>query len=65
MAVLYADGAAKGFVTTTSDFAPRLMNDPLIAPLIPSRLGLINGSQLLERLVAIAKGPNTRHNNLP
>lgn len=65
MGVLHTDGAAKGFVTTTSDFAPRLINDPLIAPLIPSRLGLINGSQLVERLVDIARGTKTPHNNLP
>lgn len=65
MGVLHTDGAAKGFVTTTSDFAPRLINDPLIAPLIPSRLGLINGSQLLERLIEIAKSSDTPRNNPP
>jgi restriction system protein len=65
MGVLHTDGAAKGFVTTTSEFAPRLINDPLIAPLIPSRLGLINGSQLLKRLVGIAKGSSTSRNNTP
>ncbi|MEP6919615.1 MAG: restriction endonuclease [bacterium] len=50
MGVLQGDGASKGFVTTTSNFAPRLQGDPLIAPYIPSRLELINGKALLKRL---------------
>lgn len=50
LGVLHLDGASKGFVTTTSDFAPRLLDDPLIEPLIPSRVELINGTQLLARL---------------
>ena len=29
MGVLQTDGASKGFVTTTSDFAPRVRSDPL------------------------------------
>lgn len=53
--VVYADGASKGFLTTTSDFAPRLRTDPLIAPLIPSRLGLIDGKTLLARLEELAR----------
>jgi len=49
--VLAADSrASKGFLTTTSNFAPRLREDPLMGPLIPSRLELINGTQLLARL---------------
>jgi restriction system protein len=52
--VLHGDGASKGFVTTTSDFAPRLAEDPLIRPFIPSRLGLINGQGLLARLAELA-----------
>jgi restriction system protein len=50
MGVLQGDGASKGFLTTTSDFAPKLQDDPLIVPFIPSRLELINGSALLQRL---------------
>ena len=50
MGVLQGDGASKGFLTTTSDFAPRLREDPLIIPFIPSRLELINGQRLLDRL---------------
>jgi restriction system protein len=52
--VLHGDGASKGFLTTTSDFAPRLRKDPLIIPLIPSRLGLIDGKALLARLEELA-----------
>ncbi|HEV7746405.1 MAG TPA: restriction endonuclease [Pyrinomonadaceae bacterium] len=55
MGVLHEDGAAKGFVTTTSDLAPNLRKDPLITPLIPSRLDLINGSELRRRLIEISK----------
>lgn len=54
MGVLHTDGAAKGFLTTTSDFAPRLSDDPLIRPFMPSRLELINGVRLLERLKELA-----------
>jgi restriction system protein len=52
--VLLGDGASKGFVTTTSDFAPRLRADPLLVPLMPSRLELINGLQLFARLNELA-----------
>jgi restriction system protein len=34
--VAQADKATKGFITTTSDFAPRLLDDPFIAPLVSS-----------------------------
>jgi restriction system protein len=50
MGVLTADGASKGFLTTTSDFAPKLRDDPLIKPWISSRLELVNGAQLVSRL---------------
>jgi len=53
MGVLQGDGASKGFLTTTSDFAPTLREDPLIAPFMPSRLELINGEKLLKRLIEI------------
>jgi restriction system protein len=55
MGVLQGDGASKGFLTTTSDFAPKLQEDPLIIPFIPSRLELINGKALLKRLEELAK----------
>ena len=55
--VLSTDHAAsKGLVTTTSDFAPRIASDPSIAPLIPHRLELVNGTQLITKLADIAKG---------
>lgn len=50
MGVLQGDGASKGILTTTSDFAPKIKDDPLIKPFIPSRLELINGSILFNRL---------------
>jgi restriction system protein len=52
--VLEMDQASKGFLTTTSDFAPRLPEDILLKPLIPSRIGLINGQALLARLKELA-----------
>lgn len=52
--VLQGDGASKGFLTTTSDFAPLIRRDPTIIPFIPSRLGLIDGKTLLTRLEALA-----------
>jgi restriction system protein len=55
--VLMLDGAAKGFLTTTSDFAPLLTSDPLLGPVIPSRIQLINGKTLLMRLEELARSP--------
>jgi len=57
--VLQGDGASKGFLTTTSDFAPRIRDDPFIKPFIPSRLELINGNALLERLKVLANKKKT------
>jgi restriction system protein len=48
--VLHGDRSSKGFLTTTSDFAPRIKKNPTILPFIPSRLELINGEQLRARL---------------
>jgi restriction system protein len=55
MGVLQGDGASKGFLTTTSDFAPRLKDDPLISPFIPARIELINGKALLRRLEELSE----------
>jgi restriction system protein len=55
MGVLQGDRASKGFLTTTSDFAPKIRDDPLIRPFIPSQLELINGTMLLKRLEELAK----------
>lgn len=54
LGVLQADGASKGFLTTTSGFAPRLPEDILLAPWIGPRLELINGEQLIDRLSELA-----------
>ena len=57
LGVLQADRrATKGVVTTTSDFAPKVFEDPFIAPFVPERLELINGIQLIDRLTMISKG---------
>lgn len=52
--VVYADNADKGFMTTTSDFAPRISHDPLLRKAIPDRVELINGKDLLARLKILA-----------
>jgi restriction system protein len=53
--VLLSDqSATKGLVTTTSDFAPKIQDDPFIKPHIPYRLQLINGSELVKRLNELA-----------
>lgn len=47
--------ASKGIVTTTSTFAPGIVNDPFLKPLIPYRLELMDGQQLqrwLEKLIS-------------
>jgi restriction system protein len=54
MGVLHHDGAAKGFLTTTSGFAPKIRTDPLITPFMPARLELIDGEALIERLKQLA-----------
>jgi hypothetical protein len=54
MGVLQTDGASKGFLTTTSDFAPMIKTDHLITPLIPKQLELINGQMLFARLAQLA-----------
>jgi restriction system protein len=37
---------SKGIIATTSDFPPRIHQDPFIAPFLPTRLELMNGTQL-------------------
>jgi restriction system protein len=59
--VLHGDKASKGFLTTTSDFAPKIRENPLIIEFIPSRLELINGTMLFRRLEELAKN---NHNEL-
>jgi len=55
LGVLEGDKASKGFLTTTSDFAPKLPDDILLKPFIPAKLELINGKALLARLKELAE----------
>ena len=55
--VMQGDKASKGFLTTTSDFAPKIKDNPLIMEFIPSRLELINGRRLFEKLDELASRP--------
>jgi restriction system protein len=45
---------SKGLITTTSDFPPEVWEDPLIKPLIPTKLELINGDGLQKWLAELA-----------
>ena len=54
LGVLGSDrGATKGIVTTTSGFAPRIQDDPFIAPYVPFRLELVDGTALKSRLLGL------------
>jgi restriction system protein len=55
LGVLQGDKASKGFLTTTSDFAPKLCDDILLKPFMPAQLELINGTALLARLKELAE----------
>lgn len=55
LGVLQGDKASKGFLTTTSDFAPKLHEDVLLKPFMPGQIELINGKMLLARLEDLAK----------
>jgi restriction system protein len=52
--VLSDPRASKGVVTTTSDFAPRIMDEPNLKDLIPYRLELVNGEKLVQRVSDLA-----------
>jgi restriction system protein len=47
--------ASKGILTTTSDFAPRLLDDPRLAETVPHRIELMNGTKLRAWLNELAK----------
>lgn len=54
LGILASDrNASKGVISTTSDFAPLIKDDPFIKPHIPNRLELINGNQLIARLKSL------------
>jgi restriction system protein len=46
--------ASKGIITTTSDFPPKILEDPFIAPFTPYRLELVNGTRLRQWLMELA-----------
>jgi restriction system protein len=46
--------ASKGIVMTTSDFPPKINEDPFISPFLPTRLELLNGEQLRQWLLELA-----------
>jgi restriction system protein len=57
--VLHGDhSATKGVITTTSDFAPGIVTDPYLAPLMPFRLELMNGQRLCEWLNSLTQNSN-------
>jgi restriction system protein len=56
LGVLLSDqNATKGIVTTSSDFAPKVGDDPLIKPHMPYRLELVNGTELVKRLTELPR----------
>jgi len=48
--------ASKGVITTTSDFAPRVLDDPGIRAAVPTRVQLINGEELQKLFVDLERG---------
>ena len=55
MGVVSVDpNASKGLFATTSDFAPRLLDDPRLAATVPHRIELMNGARLQEWLKSLA-----------
>lgn len=56
LGVLNSDrNATKAVVTTTSVFAPRIEDDPTIAPYRPHRLELVDGEELFARIKSLEK----------
>jgi restriction system protein len=55
MGVIMGDRASKGFLTTTSNFAPGIATDRVIQDFVPHRLELVDGSMLLTRLDQLAR----------
>jgi restriction system protein len=48
---------SKGIITTTSDFPPRVGEDPFIKPFMPTRVELINGQNLQKWLAELNAKP--------
>jgi restriction system protein len=57
LGVINAEGATKGLITTTSDFAPKILEAPGLADLVPYRLELMNGPQLQNWLKQLTSTP--------
>lgn len=56
LGVLSSDlNISKGFVTTSGQFAPGIMEDPSIKPFLPYRLELRDGAELRSWLLQVAK----------
>jgi len=53
--VLAMEEASKGYVTTTSSFAPMIRVDPFLQSWIPSKLQLIDGEHLIKRLIELRR----------
>jgi restriction system protein len=51
--IISPDGASKGFLTTTSSFAPGILTDPLLSKWMPNQLELIDGTALEKRLTEL------------
>ena len=51
--VISVPGVTKGIMTTTSTFAPRIMQDPTISAYVPSRIELRDRHQLLPFLESL------------
>lgn len=49
--------ASKAMLTTITDFAPKIKEDPFIVPFLPTRLELLNGQQLQEWLRNLTANP--------
>jgi restriction system protein len=61
LGVAVADqSASKAVITTTSDFAPRVREDKLIAPYLPTRLELVAGDTLISWLDGLATSKKLR-----
>jgi restriction system protein len=54
LGVLNAEGATKGVIATTSNFAPKILDAPGLATSVPYRLELMNGDQLQKWLEELA-----------
>ncbi len=59
--VLLSDRAAsKGIITTTTDFPPNMLADRFIAPLVPTRLELLNGEALRKWMIELLGGSGAK-----